>query len=141
MNNILKNFAAYLNTLNIHYDILPRNNNIMRLATTLENNSSVMINILIIFDDQNSRDTQILVYGLGKTNGVVTLNIMQKINELNARYRWFKLYIENSDVGAIVMSTDAAIKGDSNNQLTELIYRAFKVADECYPQIMKAIWA
>lgn len=136
MNNVFENFVRHLDKNNIRFEILKNDDNLILIRERLDKNSSVLMNILIRFDDDTS--AQIAFWGLGKTENI-TYDLLKKINELNTNFRWFKIYI--NDEGNFIMSYDLLLCENSNDQLMELILRGLNIADECYPRLMKCVWA
>lgn len=139
MNTIIRNFTNYLGNNNIHYDSAMNNDNIIVIKNPLQKNSSVTMRIFVGCNDDTSDTGHIALRGFGDVNEL-SYNILYKLNELNSNYRWFKFEIDEDDK-SITMTRDFKKSEDTNEQIMELIVRGLNLADECYPQIMKCIWA
>ena len=138
MNNALKNFISYLNKNEIHFDVPRDNDNLVIIKNYLKKNSSILANIMIGVSDDGSKDASICLWGLGKVENI-TYELLEKVNELNCNFRWFKIYI--NDNGNLELSYDFILCKNSTDQLLELMIRGLGIADDCYPQLMKCIWA
>lgn len=137
MNKIIKNFAEFLRTQNLPYDFVG-DNNAIRVTQKFEKNPSSHMLIFVLCDDDDANDIQIALFGLGKVENM-SVQLLQKINEINAKYRWFKLAItEDWDLR---MTLDAYVDGNVNEQILAYILRAVDIADDLYPQLMKIIWS
>ena len=138
MNNIIRNFARYLDNHNLRYEFVPQDNNILRIQEKLQK-SSVIVTVLVAADEDDEEGNRITIalYGLGQVNDY-SYELYSKINELNSQYRWFRFYI--SGEGLIVMSSEFYACEQSNDHLIKMVVNALNIADECYPQIMRSLW-
>ena len=60
---------------------------------------------------------------------------------MNNRFNWVKFFVDESD-STITLSDDAVIQLDScGEEIIKLIQFMTLVADEAYPEFMKAIWS
>ena len=62
-------------------------------------------------------------------------------SKMNNRFNWVKFFVDESD-STITLSDDAVIQLDScGEEIIKLIQFMTLVADEAYPEFMKAIWS
>lgn len=134
MNKTLKNFMLYLNKNDVKYEIGGEDTLIIRQGLK---NSGIIVSIFIIADSDNSEDISMAVFGLCQTNNI-TMELLQKINELNYQFRWFKLNFDGNN--RLIMRTDFYLRNDKEQHIMEMIIRALTIADDCYPQIMRCLW-
>ena len=59
---------------------------------------------------------------------------------MNQEYRWVKFYVDEKE-NSVTIADDAIIQLDScGEEIFELMYRLADIADDVYPEFMKAIW-
>ena len=69
-----------------------------------------------------------------------TLNMLDAINDVNARFRWLKLYLDKNQ--NIVAQADAYANDSVEDSIcVKLLIRFVNIIDECYPTLMHALWA
>ncbi len=62
-------------------------------------------------------------------------------SEMNKQFRWVKFFVDESD-NTITLADDAVIQAEScGPEVWELICRMVGIADDAYPNFMKAIWS
>ena len=137
MNNIIRKFSIFLDNKNVRYNIAPNDSNIIRIQNQLEKNSSAILTIILACDDDEAQDVHMIAFGIGQSNNIDE-KLLNKLNELNHLYRWFKFYVEPD--GKIIMSYDFYVRENSNEHLFELLLRVLTIADDSYPQIMQCLW-
>ena len=134
MNKIIREFAHYLEQNETTFQLGGDNQDVIFLQQSLKKNSSVLMKVLLIFDDMS---IQIRIYGLGNTQ-YPSHNFLKKINLLNSKYKWYKFVVDDS--GAIYIELTVIADGNINEKLIEYIILGLGIADDVYPTIMKSIW-
>lgn len=104
------------------------------------NGKNTSYDVLFIFDtkgDTVSIRVPRLVVGCPEDK---TLNMLDAINDVNAKFRWLKLYMDKNQ--NIVAQADAyANDSVDENICVKLLIRFGNIIDECYPTLMHALWA
>ena len=84
-------------------------------------------------------DIQMLMLNIIKVPDNKEIPVLEKMNELNSKYRWVKLQMQN---GFISANIDAIFTNDSLITIWDsLIFRITSISDACYPEIMKILWS
>ncbi len=139
MSEIINNFASFLDENDIHYKRQEGNDRILRITNSLEDYSNVSVHIYIIEEDDNdSGFVKLLLYGLGHIEEL-KYELLVKFNEINYTYRWIKIYTDKDN--DIMLNDDLLVKEDSNQCIMGKVCLMLKIANEIYPQLMKAIWS
>lgn len=104
------------------------------------NGKNTRYDIAFIFDsDDRSVSVRVfrLVSGCPEDS---TLRMLDAINEINAKYRWVKFYLDKDQ--DINVQLDAYVNHSvDDNICLFLLMRTVKIIDECYPTLMRALWA
>lgn len=97
------------------------------------------INGVQVFAAIGDEDIQMGMLNFIKVPDNKKMAVLEKINELNSKYRWVKLQLENGSVSATI---DAIYDNDSIIvQWDNLTSRITSIPDACYPEIMKILWS
>lgn len=132
MNTTIRNYSNFLNDKNLKHEII--NENVIALAFKAQNDLSVKIFISATDDTLNLK-----AYGLGNAKNKRTM-IMEILNNLNYKLRWFKVYLDKDE--DIIIETDFFIDDFNNNeQIQKYVNFAVVYAEKAYPILMKAIWS
>lgn len=132
MNTTIRNYSNFLNDKNLKHEII--NENVIALAFKAQNDLSVKIFISATDDTLNLK-----AYGLGNAKNKRTM-IMEILNNLNYKLRWFKVYLDKDE--DIIIDTDFFIDDFNNNeQIHKYVNFAVLYAEKAYPILMKAIWS
>ena len=101
-------------------------------------------NIRVQFVSQdNDNDVAIRLYGLVNNVGTDKLDkVLRVINECNMNYRYVKFVLDkdrdiNIEYDIPMKASDATVGAEA----CEVFIRIMKIADECYPKIMSALWS
>lgn len=138
MNLAAKVTAAYFDSQDIRYSMRGDDNEIISVGFRAENKES--IEILLFFSEGND-NVGIRSFDLCKVPEVKKPALYELCSKLNDEYRWVKFYIDEDD-NTITAADDALIQLDScGEECLELVMRMCDIADEVYPEIMKAIWS
>ena len=134
MNIIMHSLQSFFDKKQITYQLA--DSDTMVLSQYLEK-ANTRLNIVLYAASDNDNCIQIKIYNLCKAN-YTTEAVLRKINELNLRYRWYCLALEDED---IVLSTDAIVTPNNVGDIClELVLRGLNISEEIYPEIMRAIW-
>lgn len=132
MNTTIRNYSNFLNDKKLKHEII--NENVIALAFKAQNDLSVKIFISATDDTLNLK-----AYGLGNAKNKRTM-IMEILNNLNYKLRWFKVYLDKDE--DIIIETDFFIDDFNNNeQIQKYVNFAVVYAEKAYPILMKAIWS
>lgn len=69
-----------------------------------------------------------------------TLALLDAINDINAKYRWLKFYL-NKDQNIVAQADAYANASADDNVCMKMLFRFGNIIDECYPILMHALWA
>lgn len=103
------------------------------------NLKNTSVQVLCIFD-ANLHTVALRLFELVHVNDEQYPKALLACNELNAKKRWVKFYIDkdndlNLEDDVIIDATNAG------ETVFELLIRMVKIADDSYPVIQKALWA
>jgi len=110
------------------------NNDLFVIPCSLDNISNTRILASI-----GAEDIQMLMLNIIKVPDNKKIPVLEKMNELNSKYRWVKLQMEN---GYVSVTIDATFNNESLIAIWDnLIYRITSIPDACYPELMKVLWS
>jgi len=140
MSLVAQNFISVLESKQLRYDYNPatetRNENVI-VGFSADNVKNLR---LIFFFDGNGRSVNIKCFSICKVPDEKLINVFVILNKLNYDYRWVKYYLD--DDNEVTLSGDAILDDDSSgDECFEILVRYVNILDECFPEIMKAIWA
>ena len=96
------------------------------------------ISVRAVFDD-DGHTVAIRCFRLARAKDDRFVNILKTCNELNNRFRWVKFTID--DDNDINMEIDCIVNEETAGEVVlELVQRLCGIADEAYPELMKAIY-
>ena len=134
MQQYLSRFLDQMDSENVKYT--QREDNIVRVAYTGDNLETIAV--FIIFDTEGEPLVQLKCWNIASFKGkeVLAKNVC---NELNARFRWVKFYVDpDSD---IIADLDAMIDIDTcGEECLAMVRRMVSIIDDAYPTIAKARW-
>ena len=129
---------AYFDTKGMHYREIPEKNTLSTGVKGLKNKGDIVV--IIAFDDDD-KGVAIRSYDYCRVSDDKLQDIFRVCSEVNARFRWIKFYVDSDD-HTVSLEDDAVIQPDScGEEIFELIMRMAGIADEAYPEFMKALWA
>ncbi len=139
MNACTQNFIDYLDAKGVKYDVEDREDDCKVSVTYTMDNSTFTVSIFI--DDSNN-NVAVRCFSIVNVpdNAIKLQNALEACNKCNNDYRWIKFVLDGDrDVnamcdGVITPDTAAAV-------IYELMVRTLNIVDECYPTLMKALWA
>ena len=103
----------------------------------IKNGGSYRIRFISTDDDN---DVTVRVFGLVRVEQEKRAALLSVINEINRKYRYFKFYMD--DDGDINLQYDFMINcPDPAASAEETVIRIYKMVDDVYPQLMRAMWA
>lgn len=103
-----------------------------------KNNQAIKIHV--DFNENGDGMVQLYAWDIGNFGGDKTAKGVEVCNELNAKYRWVKFYLDKDK--DVCVSTDSYICEDNAAYVClSLVRRMVSIADEAYPTFMKALWA
>ena len=138
MNSALQIAVAYLQSQDIKCKVLDRGD-AFRVGFSGFKNLQNM-EIIVIFDD-NNRTMGLRSYSYMKVPEGKLPQIYAVCSKMNQEFRWVKFYVDDKD-STVTLADDAVI--DASNcgpEIYELIMRMAGIADDAYPEFMKAVWA
>lgn len=92
------------------------------------------------FFDADNHSVSIRIFKLFIAPIDKKLQIMDLMNEVNAQYRWAKLFLDKESW--MNVQADAVISAENSGKIcVELIARTVRIMDETYPKFMHEIWA
>ncbi|MCR5425622.1 MAG: YbjN domain-containing protein [Lachnospiraceae bacterium] len=129
--------ASYLESKELHYQMLDEEETCMRVGMSLDN---TRIDIYLFFEEDN-HDVHIVGRNFIKVPEDKLEKMYKVVNQQNKTYRWMKFTV-NEDKGEVEVEDDAIIQLDTcGDEAFELIARMSNIVDEAYPDLMKALWA
>ena len=140
MSILAENFKKSLDQKGIKYtyfEATPDRNEALKISFSGKNAESIG---LFFFFDSNGRSVNVKSFDIAKVPEAKLMEAYVLLNELNAAYRWVKYYL--SENNTITVSGDAVLDEASvAGECEEILFRYLNIIDECYPKIMKLIWA
>lgn len=140
MSLLAERFKSALDAKGVRYEYTPKTEERaerVRITYNCDNIPSVSV---IFFFDEGRNSVNIKCFTIAKVPETALMNMYVKLNELNADYRWIKFYIDSDN--EVTASGDAIIDEETaGEECHELCMRYVNIIDECYPEIMKALWA
>lgn len=98
------------------------------------------IRVLMYFDSNNA-SVKIRTQNLVKFDASKKEKMYKVCNELNARFRWVKFFVDEND-NTITAEDDAIIQLDScGEEVFRCCLQLTKISDDAYPYFMRAIWS
>ena len=97
--------------------------------------------VLIVVEDEGYADVILSICRFSRNN--LTDQLKDCINDLNEKYRFFKVYHSELSYNEYDIRLQAAAivkENDSPGEILELIYRGISMADEIYPVLQRAMW-
>lgn len=91
--------------------------------------------LLEVSDDNEYVD----VYCFAFTFEELSRSVLNLINELNGRFKFFSFYVDD-DNRLILHSTAIVKENNSIDEAIELVARATKLMDDIYPDVQRIIW-
>lgn len=135
-----ESFKKSLEKREYRYSYLPENeehNEMMRLTFSADNKDHIEI---IFFFDEDGNRVNVKCFSIAKVPDTALMNVYVKLNELNEKYRWVKFYIDSDN--EVTVSGDAIIDDETaGEECFEICARYIGIIDECYPELMKAMWS
>lgn len=138
MQETTKKFLQYMDKNQIKYEVQERENHDWVGVTFTGDNLRAII--LQFFFSKETEDFALRVFSIAKVPENSTVDILKVCNDLMIKYRWMRFYLdENNEVTA---AYDASVTLETSDLISATImFRTVNIVDECYPQIMKALWA
>jgi len=135
MQQYLSKFLDQMDSEGVRYT--QTESNIVKIVYGGENLDT--ITIFVIFDEDGDPLVQLKCWNIAGFKGKEAL-AMEICNQLNARFRWVKFYVDkDSDV---IADLDAMIDIDScGEEVLAMVRRMVSILDDAYPSIAKARWA
>jgi len=135
MSDVIKKLVAYLDENDVHYDSMGEEYKGVRIPQSLSKYHNIILKAYVIGDDESDSDfIKVIIYGLGQVEEL-TFDLLSKLNEFNNAYRWVKFYVDSD--GDIILEADFLVQEKSNLHIMGTLYSALKIAEDCYPQLMK----
>ena len=134
-------FKTFLDENKIHYmeDKLEQGDRFIRIPQKLKNGG--VVNVIVVFAAKNIK---VLIVGIANVDDEGKRGECLKLfNSLNAKYNFFKLYMQPN--GGIALDGDVVLgifEGDFQTRaLMGFIIAALNYAQDVYKDVMKVLWA
>ena len=139
MQETTKKFLQYMDKEQIKYEAQEREGQAdwVCVKYTGDNLGSI---VMQFFFSEETEDFALRVFSIVKVPENRTADVLKVCNDLMAEYRWLRFYLdENKEVTA---AYDATVTVETADLISAAImFRTVNIVDECYPRIMKALWA
>lgn len=130
--------ADYMEEKGLHYELRGDEEEIVRVSYRMDNRDS--LEILMIFDEDET-SVQLLSPCYIKVPESKKDVVYEICNRMNNTYRWVKYTLDEKD-SSIDIRLDSMLPREYDGALAvEYSMRMANIADEAYPEFMKAIWA
>ena len=130
------NYLRYMDKHGIKY--ADKNDRIV--SVTYNGDNLNKIPVLVIFDEDGDGIVQLDCWEIAKFKDDKRAAGMIASNELNAKYRWVKFYVD--DDGDMRAQIDAYVDYDTvGEECSKLVQRMVSIIDKAYPVMMKYLWA
>lgn len=130
--------AAYMESIDMKHEVMGEDGEVISLSFALDNREGLR---LVIHFSENGDSIKISAYDLVKFPSDRKDRMYKVCNELNAKYRWVKFYVDERD-DTITADTDEIIQMDSCAEHTvQATVQLVQIADEAYPDIQRALWS
>lgn len=129
------------NKLNMHFEIIKSDDTTVFLMPMSAKNAPSLNVKLYVFENDSM---QVRSYLAKDVKDYQRNAIMSVINDLNIKYRYITLSIDDDgDVAAVYDSFKFVSEDETviTKQLIRMLYTVSEVMDQCIPPIMKAIWS
>lgn len=134
MNVLINSIQSFYNQEGINFEMFDADTLVVHQGL---DNANVRLNIACFTSQEDERSLQLKIYNLCKAN-YISETLRKKVNELNQKYRWYKVVIEEDN---IILSTDAIVTPNNVGEIClELTIRGINICNEIYPELMRAIW-
>ena len=129
-------YLRYMDKHGIKY--VDKNDRIV--SVTYNGDNLNKIPVLVIFDEDGEGIVQLDCWEIAKFKDDKRAAGMIASNELNAKYRWVKFYVD--DDGDMRAQIDAYVDYDNVGEVcSKLVQRMVSIIDKAYPVMMKYLWA
>ncbi len=136
MANYKKLFLNHLDAKGIKYD----DRDEFHVVISYSGDNIRSIRIHVSFDKDGEGMVQLYAWDIGNFSGDKLAKGLITCNELNAKYRWVKFYLDKDK--DVCVSLDAYIDEHTvGEECLNLVRRMVNISDEAYPLFMKALWA
>ena len=133
-------FLTVLDQRKINYDHYPAEEDRKERVRVDFSGDHVNNLTMVFFFDDDGESVNIKCFSICKVTPDKLMDIYVKLNELNYNYRWIKFYLDEDN--EVTQSGDAIIDEETaGEECFELLGRYVNILDDCYPEIMKALWA
>lgn len=140
MNRATKEFVKELERDDVKYRYIGETDSgkdRMSVAFGGENMSDISVNF--VFSEDNE-DVALRIFDIVKVPENKTSKMLTVINNLNNQYRFAKFCFDTND-STIQLEMDVPIRqGSIGPVCVEIMLRAVRICDKCYPELMKALW-
>ena len=129
-------FMAYMDQNGIKYtDVNER-----RVDVKYSGDNLNTINVVVVFDEKDADAARFVCWGIGTFKDDKYPNAILVCNEMNAKYRWVKFYVDkDKDVAA---ELDAHFTEQSVGSVCmEIVRRVVNITDEVYPSFAKILFS
>lgn len=133
----LEIMSEFLSKKNIYFESCEEDNYIT-MKFSVDNGIFLLV---ADFDDPDSTCVKVLGLELFKVPNEPTEALYQVLNECNARYKFVRMYY-NDSTKSVVAQCDGVITKETCADVTyEIMMRVANVVDSAYSDIMRAIWS
>lgn len=139
MNNMaLEIVSAYMTSKGMNNKIFDKEKNVLEVEFASDNiNYSA---VYVVFGDQND-SCQFKIFYYCKFPKEKRQKMYELCSIKNSQYRWVKFFVEEED-DSVTIASDAFIQLDScGDEVLRVVSKMMTVADDAYPDFMKATWS
>ena len=128
-------FMRYMDREGVKYTDVREN--VVRVTYSGDNMKSIPV--YVIFDKDGDPMVQLQCWEIMNFNNKEG-EAMVACNELNAKYRWIKFYMDKDN--DIIAECDAYIDAATcGEECLKLVKRVVNITDDAYPVLARAMWA
>ncbi len=114
------------------------NNEVVVIKYNCDNVDTITVTF---FFNSDCEDASIRIFDLVKVPANKAVSILQTVNKINNTYRFAKFCLDTND-NTIQLEMDPVFRGNDVAEIcVELLSRSVNIADEAYPEFMKAIYS
>lgn len=123
---------------NIHCQVAERGQySVVQAGFNGKNIRGMTVHFISVND---ANDVAVRILGIATVHEERRAAVMEMLNDLNIKYRFVKFVLAKD--GGLSMECDVPVKVPNVGEVCmELLLRVIQIADEVYPEIMRAVWA
>jgi len=141
MLNSVADFVRVLEEKEVKYTFFPSEEEgrpeVIRINYTGKNGNNMTF---LYFFDADGKTLSVKIVDLCKVTTEKLMDMYVTVNEINAQYRWVKLYIDKDN--DIPVEGDAIVDNlTAGDECFEILLRFLSISNDIYPRLMKVLWS